>query len=72
MSTIRTAHAFGIQHALASLYDVTVQKAYREDCRIAVSQGIGFGIFYFAMYAAYGLGEFGSFARPQDQLIPTH
>ena len=71
MSTIRTAHAFGTQHALASLYDVAVQKAYQEDGRTAISQGIGFGMFFFAMYAAYGLGEFSSLARPQAQLIPT-
>jgi hypothetical protein len=46
------------------LYDVAIQKAYQEDCRTAISQGIGFGMFFFAMYAAYGLGEFGSLAPP--------
>ena len=64
MSTIRTTHAFGTQHALASLYDVAIQKAYQEDCRAAISQGIGFGMFFFALYASYGLGEFSSLARP--------
>ena len=71
MSTIRTAHAFGTQHALASLYDSAVQKAYQVECRLAVAQGIGLGMFFFSMYAAYGLGEFGFFVRSQAQLIPT-
>ena len=71
VSTIRTAHAFGTQHALASLYDIAVQKAYQEDCRVSVSTGIGLGMFFFAMYAAYGLGEFGFLVRPQTQLIAT-
>jgi ATP-binding cassette subfamily B (MDR/TAP) protein 1 len=72
VSTIRTAHAFGTQHALASLYDAAVQKAYLVECRLAVSQGIGLGMFFFAMYAAYGLGEFGFLVRSQAQLIPPH
>jgi ATP-binding cassette, subfamily B (MDR/TAP), member 1 len=58
VSTIRTAHAFGTQHALASLYDVAVQKAYQVDCRLAVSQGITLGMLFFFIYGAYGLGEF--------------
>jgi ATP-binding cassette subfamily B (MDR/TAP) protein 1 len=64
VSTIRTAHAFGTQHVLASLYDVAVLKAYQEDCRVAVTQGIGFGLFFFAIYAAYGLGESDFLVRP--------
>jgi ATP-binding cassette subfamily B (MDR/TAP) protein 1 len=72
VSTIRTAHAFGTQHALASLYDVAVQKAYQVECLLAISQGIGLGMFFFAMYAAYGLGEFGFFVRSQAQLISSH
>ena len=71
MSTIRTAHAFGTQHALASLYDAAIQKVYEAECRLAVSQGIGLGMLFFALYAAYGLGEFGFLVRLQAQLIPT-
>ena len=59
VSTIRTAQAFGTQNVLASLYDVSVQNAYYVDCRMAVSQGIGLSCFFFAIYASYGLGEFG-------------
>lgn len=59
VSTIRTAHAFGSQHVLASLYDVTVQKSYDADCRFAIVQGIGLSCFFFAVYAVYALGEFG-------------
>jgi len=57
VSTIRTAHAFGTQNVLASLYDVAVQKAYDMDRRLAIAQGIGFSCLFFAMYASYGLGE---------------
>jgi len=57
MSTIRTAHAFGTQNVLASLYDVAVQKAYDVDRRLAIAQGIGFSCLFFAIYASYGLGE---------------
>jgi ATP-binding cassette subfamily B (MDR/TAP) protein 1 len=59
VSTIRTAHAFGSQNVLASLYDVTVQKTYNADCRFAIVQGIGLASFSFAVYAAYALGELG-------------
>jgi ATP-binding cassette subfamily B (MDR/TAP) protein 1 len=59
VSTIRTAQAFGTQSVLASLYDVAIQKAYYQDCHMALSQGIGFSCFLFAIYASYGLGEFG-------------
>jgi len=59
VSTIRTAHAFGSQNVLACLYDVIVQKTYNADCRLAIVQGIGLACFSFAIYAAYGLGEFG-------------
>src|SRR6266851_1184451 len=64
VSTIRTAQAFGTQSVLASLYDVAVQKAYYMDCRMAISQGVGFSCFFFVMYSSYGLGKFG--------FLPTH
>ena len=58
VSTIRTAQAFGTQSVLASLYDVSVQKAYNADCRFAVAQGIGLAFMFFSIYAAYALGVF--------------
>jgi hypothetical protein len=71
VSTIRTAHAFGTQHALASLYNVAIQKAYQAECRFAVAQGVGLGMFFFCIYAAYGLGEFDFLVYPPAQLIPA-
>jgi ATP-binding cassette subfamily B (MDR/TAP) protein 1 len=71
VSTIRTAQAFGTQHALASLYEVVIQKAYQAECRVAVTQGVGLGIFFFVVYAAYGLGEFNFLVCPPAQLIPA-
>ena len=71
MSTIRTAHAFGTQHALASLYDVAIQKAYQAEYRLAIIQGIGLGMFFFSVYAAYGLGKFDFLVCPPAQLIPA-
>ena len=58
VSTIRTAHAFGTQKMLASLYDVATQKAHNADRRGAVVHGMGLSCFFFTLYAAYGLGEF--------------
>ena len=66
VSTIRTAHAFGTQSMLASLYDVATQKAYNADCRGAVVHGMGLSCFFFTLYAAYGLGEY------CDLLFPTN
>ncbi|KAH9962226.1 P-loop containing nucleoside triphosphate hydrolase protein [Russula dissimulans] len=55
VSTVRTAHAFGTQNVLASLYDGAVQKAYFVECRMAIAHGVGLSCFFFSMYAAYGL-----------------
>jgi ATP-binding cassette, subfamily B (MDR/TAP), member 1 len=71
VSTIRTAHAFCTQHALASLYNVAIQKAYQAECRLAVAQGVGLGMFFFCIYAAYGLGEFDFLVCSPVQLIPA-
>jgi ATP-binding cassette subfamily B (MDR/TAP) protein 1 len=72
VSTIRTAQAFGTQNALASLYDVVVQKTYYVDRRGAVAQGIGLSCFFFSMYAAYGLGAFCSLFIPTNSLTSTY
>ena len=74
MSTIRTAQAFGTQSMLASLYDVTTQKAYNADCRGAVVQAMGLSGFFFVLYAAYALGEFCAllFPRTYSFQLCTH
>lgn len=72
MSTIRTAQAFGTQSRLASLYDITIQKAYNADRRGAVAQGIGLAGFFFSLYAAYALGEFCALWIPQTYSLYVH
>lgn len=64
MSTIRTAQAFGTQNVLAALYDVPVHKAFDIDGRAAISQGFGLASFFFAIYAAYALGQFAPLSIP--------
>ncbi|KAI0054749.1 P-loop containing nucleoside triphosphate hydrolase protein [Artomyces pyxidatus] len=55
ISTIRTAQAFGTQKVLATLYDVDVNKAALMDARAAIAHGGGLAIFFFVIYASYGL-----------------
>ncbi|KAJ7436836.1 P-loop containing nucleoside triphosphate hydrolase protein [Mycena latifolia] len=55
ISSIRTAHAFGTQEALAALYDGFIAKARAVDVKAATFQGCGLGAFYFAIFASYGL-----------------
>jgi ATP-binding cassette subfamily B (MDR/TAP) protein 1 len=57
ISTIRTAKAFGIQSHLGVLFDDKVVKAGRNGMKLAIVQGVGFGVFFFISYSAYGLGE---------------
>jgi ATP-binding cassette subfamily B (MDR/TAP) protein 1 len=72
MSTIRTAHAFGTQTMLASLYDAPTKKAYDADCRGAVALGLGLSTFFFFMYAAYALGEFRALLLHQHAHFYVH
>lgn len=53
---MRTAHAFGTQNILTSLYDAHIQEARVIDAKSAVYQGIGLGTFFFIIYSAYALG----------------
>lgn len=56
ISSVRTAHAFGIQRILTSLYDGHIQKARAVDVKSAISNGIGMGFFFFIITSAYALG----------------
>jgi ATP-binding cassette, subfamily B (MDR/TAP), member 1 len=56
ISTIRTAHAFGIQKTLDRLYDVPVQSALLGDYKTAIIQGSCVAFLMFAIYSAYALG----------------
>ncbi|KAJ6452145.1 P-loop containing nucleoside triphosphate hydrolase protein [Mycena vitilis] len=55
ISTIRTAHAFGTQEALATLYDAFIFKARMVDLRSSTITGFGIGTFYFAIFSSYAL-----------------
>ena len=56
ISTIRTAQAFGTQGVLGKLYGVYVEKSRKMDLKAAAWQGGGLSVFFFVIYAAYGLG----------------
>ncbi|KIK80729.1 hypothetical protein PAXRUDRAFT_833366 [Paxillus rubicundulus Ve08.2h10] len=61
ISTVRTAHAFGTQKSLSSLYDVHVRAARVVDEKGALFNGGGLGFFFFVIYAAYALAfQFGT------------
>ncbi|KAJ7673942.1 P-loop containing nucleoside triphosphate hydrolase protein [Mycena polygramma] len=55
ISTIRTAHAFGTQETLATLYDAFIFKARMVDLRSSTITGFGIGTFYFAIFSSYAL-----------------
>jgi ATP-binding cassette subfamily B (MDR/TAP) protein 1 len=57
ISSIRTAHAFGYRSksVLGGIYEEKVNKAERVDLKLAMVQGIGIGVFFFTIYAAYAL-----------------
>ncbi|KAF8321282.1 P-loop containing nucleoside triphosphate hydrolase protein [Clavulina sp. PMI_390] len=55
ISTIRTAQAFGTQTRLAKVYGTYIDKAFSADTKVAVVSGAGMGVFFFIIYAAYGL-----------------
>jgi ATP-binding cassette subfamily B (MDR/TAP) protein 1 len=55
ISTIRTAHAFGTQKALADIYDAHINKSRKVDDSAAVWHGAGLAVFFFVIYAAYAL-----------------
>ncbi|KAI0673533.1 multidrug resistance protein 1 [Trametes maxima] len=55
ISTVRTAHAFGIQRILSDLYDTHVLKGRAVGSRGAVWQGLHLSFWTFLIYAAYAL-----------------
>ncbi|KAJ7020066.1 P-loop containing nucleoside triphosphate hydrolase protein [Mycena alexandri] len=60
ISSIRTTQAFGTQEKLAALYEDFIGKARTVDVKAATAQGLGIGIFYFAIFASYGLADAGT------------
>jgi len=56
ISTIRTAQAFGTQRILSGLYDVQVNKSLTVELKSAAWNGGGLAVFFFVIYASYGLG----------------
>ncbi|KAI0060427.1 P-loop containing nucleoside triphosphate hydrolase protein [Artomyces pyxidatus] len=55
ISSIRTAQAFGMQRALAKLYDDKVSNAHTAEVKAARVHGAGHAAFYFIIYASYAL-----------------
>ncbi|KIO31568.1 hypothetical protein M407DRAFT_219400 [Tulasnella calospora MUT 4182] len=55
LSTVRTAHAFGSQKALALLYDGFAIRACALETKMAFFRGLGIGAMTFIVYAAYAL-----------------
>lgn len=55
ISTIRTAQAFGIQPALANIYNTHVERSKKIDTQSAILQGAGMAVVFFIIYAVYGL-----------------
>ncbi|KAJ6494248.1 multidrug resistance protein 1 [Mycena sanguinolenta] len=55
ISTIRTAHAFGNQETLASLYDIFILKARDADTKVAAITGYGIGSFFWVLFSSYAL-----------------
>lgn len=60
IATVRTAQAFGIQPVLSGMYDTTMEQALVMDSQAAAWHGGGLGVFFFIIYASYGLGVFSS------------
>ncbi|KAF9242529.1 ste6-like protein [Melanogaster broomeanus] len=61
ISTVRTAHAFGTQTVLSSLYDIHTVAARDVDVQAAVYHGAGYGVFFFVIYSSYALAfQFGT------------
>lgn len=55
ISTVRTAQAFGIQSTLADIYDIHINRSKKIETQSAILQGVGIAVFFFVVYAAYGL-----------------
>ncbi|KAG7091765.1 hypothetical protein E1B28_008167 [Marasmius oreades] len=55
IATIRTAQAFGSQKKLSNMYNEHIERSRILDTKSALVNGIGLAVFFFAIYAAYGL-----------------
>ncbi|PBK89179.1 multidrug resistance protein 1 [Armillaria gallica] len=55
ISTVRTAHAFGAQQILSSLYDQHVEKSKVVDVKSAIWTGGSLAIAFFCIYSTYAL-----------------
>ena len=55
ISSVRIAHAFGNQQRLADSYDESNQETLRVGLKSARFNGLGLGVFFFIIYASYGL-----------------
>lgn len=61
IGTVRTAHAFGSQKTLSSLYDSHIGQAHKVELRSAIFHGCGLGTFFFVIYSSYALSQFYSY-----------
>lgn len=57
ISTIRTAQAFGTQNVLSTIYNGRIAESLKVEVKATLAHGSGLGIFFFVIYAAYGLGK---------------
>ncbi|KAK0232730.1 P-loop containing nucleoside triphosphate hydrolase protein [Armillaria fumosa] len=55
ISTVRTAHAFGAQQILSSLYDQHVEKSKVVDIKSAIWTGGSLALAFFCIYSTYAL-----------------
>ncbi|KAF6757399.1 multidrug resistance protein 1 [Ephemerocybe angulata] len=55
ISTIRTAQAFGTQKKLSAIYNTHIDKSKAVDLKAAMWHGGGLAVFFFVIYAGYGL-----------------
>ncbi|THH26451.1 hypothetical protein EUX98_g7736 [Antrodiella citrinella] len=71
ISTVRTAKAFGTQTILSDLYDTHIYKARTADLKSAAWHGAGLAVFFFVIYAAYGLAfSFGTTLIDHNEATP--
>ncbi|KAF5337589.1 hypothetical protein D9611_014801 [Ephemerocybe angulata] len=55
ISTIRTAQAFGTRRKLSAIYNTHIDKSKAVDVKAAMWHGGGLAVFFFVIYAGYGL-----------------
>ncbi|KAI6043447.1 P-loop containing nucleoside triphosphate hydrolase protein [Pisolithus marmoratus] len=61
ISTVRTAHAFGLQQVLGSLFNKKIDLIRAVNAKSSILHGCGMGFFFFIIYSAYALAfDFGT------------